>query len=493
MKKFDAVVIGAGPGGYVCAIRLAQLGKKTAIIDRDALGGTCLNWGCIPSKALIHAAHLYETMHGPAKEMGFSYKDLSLDFKKLNEWKNGVVHKLTSGIGGLCKRHGIEVFMGTAEFKSPKQLSVKLNDSKTEETVEFDSVVIATGSESATIPGVTPDGKVIVTSKEALNLPEIPKKMILIGGGVIGLELGSFYSMLGTEVTVLEYMPQLLPGTDLDLVKVVEKKLESRGAKIFTGFKVSGAEVKGKKGIVKGVDSAGKEQSFEGDLVLLSTGRRPFTKFLGLEKTGLKTDAKGFIPVGKSLQTSVPHIYAIGDCTPGPLLAHRASHEALIAACHLAGDKYSIVDYRVIPAAIFTDPEIAGVGLTETEAKAKGIQVKIGKFPFAALGRALANANSDGFCKIIGDAKTDDLLGVHIVGPEAGNLIGEAALAIEMGASVEDLALTVHTHPTFPEALMEAADAYFGHAIHIYQPPTHPKASGGTGGKAPNVAQVGHA
>ena len=487
-KKFDAVVIGAGPGGYVCAIRIAQLGKKVALIDRDNLGGTCLNWGCIPSKALIHAAHLYETMHGPAKEMGFSFKNLEIDFKQLQTWKNSVVQKLTGGIGGLCKRHGIEVFMGTAEFKSPKQIDVSMVDSGKKETLDFDQAVIATGSESATIPGVVIDKKIVVTSKEALNLDSIPKTMVLIGGGVIGLELGSFYSMLGTKVTILEYGNQLLPGTDLDLVKVVEKKLQSREAEIHVGFRVSSAEAKGKKGIVKGKDASGKDQTFEADVVLVSTGRRPFTQHLNIEKAGLKTDAKGFIPVNKSLQTSVPHLYAIGDCTPGMLLAHRASHEALVAASHLAGDKKAVIDYRVIPAAIFTDPEIASVGITEAEAKAKGLQVKVGKFPFAALGRALANANSEGFCKIIGDAKTNDLLGMHIVGPEASNLIAEGALAIEMGASVEDLALTIHTHPTFPEAIMEAADAYFGHAIHIFQP--------GHSAAAPTTSQrtaVGHA
>lgn len=488
-KKFDAVVIGAGPGGYVCAIRLAQLGKKVALIDRDALGGTCLNWGCIPSKALIHAAHLYETLHGDtAKEMGFTFKDLSLDFKKLNTWKNGVVSKLTGGIGGLCKRHGIEVFMGTASFTSPKQLEVTLNDSKKKETVDFDSVVIATGSDSAAIPGVTFDGKQIITSKEALNLPELPKKMILIGGGVIGLELGSFYSMLGTKVTILEYANQLLPGIDVDLVKVVEKKLLGRDVEIYTQFKVSGTEVKGKKAIAKGTDAAGKAQSFEADVVLVSTGRRPFTKFLGLEKTGVQLDAKGFIPVNKSLQTSVPHIYAIGDVTPGPMLAHKASHEALVAAGHLAGDKHSRTDYRVIPGAVFTDPEIATVGISEAEAKAKGLNIKVGKFPFGALGRSLANGNSEGFCKVIGDAKTNDLLGVHVVGPEASNLIAEAALAIEMGASVEDLAMTIHTHPTFPEALMEAAEVYAGHAIHVFQGGHSKSANGST-----NSEKVGHA
>ncbi len=483
-KKFDAVVIGAGPGGYVCAIRLAQLGVKTALIDRDALGGTCLNWGCIPSKALIHAAHLYETIKGPASEMGINVGEVSIDFKKLNTWKNSVVHKLTSGIGGLCKRHGIEVFMGTAEFSSPKTLVVTMNEGGEKETLEFSKAVIASGSESASLPGLKLNGKTIITSKEALNLPEIPKRLVLVGGGVIGLELGSFYSMLGSEVTVLEYAAQLLPGTDIDLVKVVEKSLEHRGAKIFTEFKVASAETKGKGVIVKGQAKDGKELLFEGDICLVSVGRKPFTQYLGIDKAGLKTNERGFVAVNKSLQTQQAHIYAIGDVTTGPALAHRASHEALVAASHIAGDSHAAVDYRVIPAAIFTDPEIASVGVTESEAKAKGLDVKVAKFPFAALGRALANQAPDGFCKIVGDAKTNDLLGVHIVGRDAGNLIAEAALAIEMGASVEDLALTVHTHPTFPEALMEAADAYFGHAIHVYQRPT--KAVG-------EVARSGHA
>jgi len=330
-----------------------------------------------------------------------------------------------------------------------------------------------------------------VTSKEALSLPEIPKKLVLIGGGVIGLELGSFYSMLGSEVTVLEYAPQILPGTDPDVVKVVEKRFKSRGAEIHTNFRVESAKAKGKGAEVKGKDKDGKAVSFNADIVLVSVGRRPFTKFLHPEKTGVAINERGFVPVNKSLQTSVPNIYAIGDVTPGPLLAHRASHEALIAAAHLAGDQHARVDYRVIPAAIFTEPEVASVGLSEEEAKKSKREVKVGKFPLAALGRALSNNASEGFCKIIGDAKTDELLGVHIVGAEASNVIGEAALAIEMGACVEDLALTIHTHPTYPEALMEAADSYYGHAIHIYQPGEAGKKSKSSGGSSSQ--KVSHA
>jgi dihydrolipoamide dehydrogenase len=473
MKKFDAVVIGAGPGGYVCAIRLAQLGKSVALIDKENLGGTCLNVGCIPSKALIHAAHVYETMAHKAKDMGITCSNLKLDMKQLVSWKDSVVQKLTGGIGGLCKRHGIEVFMGTAEFKSAKEIEITMTDSKKKESIQFDKAVIATGSAVSSLPGITIDRKQIVSSTEAISLPEIPKKLVLIGGGYIGMELGSFFSMIGTEVVVLEYAPTILSTVDADMSKMVEKALVGRGGSVHTNFKVEAAESKGKKVLVRGRThgdkSAGEEKTFEADICLVSVGRRPYTDSLSVGKAGVKVDTKGFIPVNRSLQTSVPNIYAIGDVTAGPALAHRASHEAIVAASHLAGDVHAVVDYKVIPAAIFTDPEIASVGITETEAKQKGLDVKIGKFPFAALGRSLANNNSDGFVKLIGDAKTNDLLGMHVVGPDAGNMIAEGALAMEMGASIEDLALTIHTHPTYPEAIMEAADAYFGHAIHVYQ------------------------
>ena len=469
MRKFDAVVVGAGPGGYPAAIRLAQLGKSVALVDKSYLGGTCLNVGCIPSKALIHAGHLYESMAHKAKDMGITCSNLKLDMKALVSWKDSVVQKLTGGVGGLCKRHGIEVFMGTGEFKSSKEIEVTLTEGKKKEILQFDSAIIATGSTVISLPGVTVDGKLIVSSTEALSLTEIPKKLVLIGGGYIGMELGSFFSMIGTEVIVLEYGSQILATVDADMAKPVEKSIIARGGAVHTNFKVEGADVKGNKVFVRGKTSAGEEKTFEADICLMSVGRRPYTESLGLQKAGVKVDAKGFIPVNKSLQTNVTNIYALGDVTNGPALAHRATHESAVAAAHLAGDIHAAVDYKVIPAAIFTDPEIASVGITETEAKQKGLDVKVGKFPFAALGRSLANNNSEGFCKVIGDAKTNDLLGVHIVGPDAGNFIGEAALAIEMGASVEDLALTIHTHPTYPEAIMEASEAYFGHAIHVFQ------------------------
>jgi dihydrolipoamide dehydrogenase len=470
MKKYDAVVIGAGPGGYVCAIRLAQLGKTVALIDRDNLGGTCLNWGCIPSKALIHVAHLFETMTHKAGDMGLSFSDLKVDFKKTQSWKDSVVKKLTDGIGGLCKRHKIDVLMGTASFVSGSELEIKMNEGGKKEKIQFEKAVIATGSASTTLPGIEIDGKQVITSKEALNLPSLPKKLVLIGGGYIGMELGCFYAMMGTEVVVLEYAPQILGGADADIASLVEKAMIKRGASIHTGFKVEGVDKKGKKALVRGKTKENEEKTFEADIVLVSVGRKPYTEALQLERAGVKTSEKGFIPVNASLQTNQRNIYAIGDITEGPALAHRASHEALVAAAHLAGDSHAVIDYKVIPAAVFTDPEVASVGISEREAKEKGLNVKVAKFPFAALGRALANNNSEGFVKLIGDAKTGDLLGMHIVGPDAGNLIAEGALAIEMGASIEDLALTIHTHPTFPEAIMEAADSYYGHAIHVFQP-----------------------
>jgi dihydrolipoamide dehydrogenase len=361
--------------------------------------------------------------------------------------------------------------MGTAEFKSSKDLEVTFTDSKKKETIQFEKAIVATGSAVSSLPGINIDRKQIVSSTEAISLPEIPKKLVLIGGGYIGMELGSFFSMIGTEVIVLEYAPHILSTVDTDLSKMVEKALIGRGGSVHTSFKVEAAETKGKKVLVRGktLGDQPEEKTFEADICLVSVGRRPFTDSLSPGKAGIKLDAKGFITVNRSLQTSAPNIYAIGDVTSGPALAHRASHEALVAASHAAGDVHAVVDYKVIPAAIFTDPEIGSVGITETEAKQKGLDVKVGKFPFAALGRSLANNNADGFVKIIGDAKTNDLLGLHVVGPEAGNLIAEGALAMEMGASVEDLALTIHTHPTYPEAIMEAADAYFGHAIHVFQ------------------------
>lgn len=463
-QQADVVVLGAGPAGYVCAIRLAQLGKKVTVIDRDELGGVCLNRGCIPSKALIYAGSLFEKIqHGSA--IGIEVTGAKVNFPKLIQWKETVVKQLTGGVGGLLKANGCQVIQGDARFTGPKSLEVKSKTGTT--TVQFSQCVIATGSRPAQLPGFEVDQKLILDSTGALNLQQQPKSMLCIGGGYIGLELGSFYAKVGTKVTVVEATPNLLAGVDPELTKVVSKKLEKNGVQISVQTQVKGFKKKSQSVEVTLADAQG-ERKEEFDVVLVTIGRTPNSDQLGLDKAGLKTDAKGFLTVDAQRRTSVPHLYAIGDIAGQPLLAHKGSKEGIVAAEAIAGMK-TAYDVVAMPAVIFTDPEIATVGLTEAEAKAKGLDVKVGKFPMAANGRALSMSEPDGFVKMIGDGKTGRLLGVHIVGVEASNLISEAAVALEMGAHVEDLALTVHPHPTLPETLMEAAEATLGHAIHIYQ------------------------
>lgn len=462
----DVVVLGSGPAGYVSAIRLAQLGKKVTVVDRAEIGGVCLNRGCIPSKALIYAGTMYDKMTHQIGEMGLEIKgEVRVNLPKLIEWKGTVVKKLTGGVAGLLKANGCTVIEGDARFTGPKAMEVKTASGT--QTVTFNQLVIATGSRPAALPGFQVDQKRILDSTGALELQALPKSMLCIGGGYIGLELGTFYAKVGTAVTVVEAGPGLLAGVDPDLSRVVQKHLEKRGVKIQVGTQVKGCKVTA-KGVDVTVAKDGKEQVLSVDVVLVTIGRTPNTDGIGLDKLGVKLDAKGFIPVDPQRRTSVPHVYAIGDAAGQPLLAHKGSKEGLVAAEAIAGKKVAF-DVQAMPAVIFTDPEIATVGLTDAEAKAKGLSVTVGQFPFAANGRALSVGESDGFVKMVGDAKTGRLLGVHIVGPEASNLIAEATLAIEMGAMVEDLALTVHAHPTLPETLMEAAEATLGHAIHIYQ------------------------
>ncbi|MCZ6689898.1 MAG: dihydrolipoyl dehydrogenase [Planctomycetota bacterium] len=463
-RETEVAVIGAGPGGYVAAIRLGQLGKKVTVIDRDALGGVCLNYGCIPSKALIAVGNLLDKIRH-ASEMGIRTGEVEVDFGRLQAWKDSVVKKLTSGVGLLLAKSGVEVMHGEARFVSPHELEITNEGGS--ERLKAASILIATGSRPIEIPGFTIDGESILSSKEALALSEAPKRFCVIGGGVIGLEIGTFYAKLGSELSVIELMPTLLPGTAPDLVRVVARGLKKRGAKILlsAGAKShrkteNGVEVRG--------EQQGKEFSIEADKVLLAVGVRPNSERLGLEEAGVQTDPRGHIVVDERLSTNVPGIHAIGDVTPGPYLAHRASKEGIIAAEAIAGLP-SVLDIKALPAAIFTDPEIATVGIGEEEAKEAGRSVKVGKFPFAASGRALATGESDGFVKVIADAEDGTLLGAQIVGPEASNLIAEAALAIELGASAEDLALTVHAHPTLPESMMEAAEAAVGQAIHMVQ------------------------
>ncbi len=464
IQQTDVVVLGAGPAGYVCAIRLAQLGKRVTVIDRAEVGGVCLNRGCIPSKALIHAGGLYEKM-SHAADMGIEVQGAKLNFPQLMKWKDSVVRKLTGGVAQLLKANGCAFVAGEAKFTGPKSLEVKSSSGTTQYT--FNHCVIATGSRPTALPGFEIDQNQVLDSTGALSLQKIPTSMLCIGGGYIGLELGMFYAKIGTKVTVVEAGSTLLGSVDPDLTQVVAKKLGKLGVPVLLK-----TQVKGHKKTARGVevtlvgDSA--ERKMEFNTVLVTIGRTPNTDQIALDRTGLKVDAKGFIEVDAQRRTSVPHLYAIGDVAGQPLLAHKGSKEGIVAAEAIAGKKTAF-DVVAMPAVIFTDPEIATVGLTVKEAKDKGMDVQVGVFPYAANGRALSVAEPEGMVKMVGDAKTGKLLGVHIVGAEASNLISEAALALEMGAQVEDLALTVHPHPTLPETLMEAAEATLGHAIHIFQ------------------------
>lgn len=476
----DVVVLGAGPAGYVCAIRLAQLGKKVTVVERAEVGGVCLNRGCIPSKALIHAGGVYERLTH-AEDLGIELEGKAkLNLPKLMKWKESVVTKLTSGVAGLLKAHGCQVIAGDAKFTGARSMEVKTASGT--QTVEFTTCVIATGSRPAAIPGIDVDQKRILDSTGALALAQVPKRLLCIGGGYIGLELGTFYSKVGSQVTVVEAAPGLLGGVDPDLARVVQKKLEKKGVAIKLQTKIQSVKAAASGVTAKWAGPDGKTEEGVFDAVLVTVGRVPNTEGLGLEAAGVKCDAKGFIPVDPQRRTNVPSLYAIGDVAGQPLLAHKGSKEGLVAAEAIAGLPAAF-DFVAIPAVIFTDPEVATVGLTEAEARAKGFEPKVGQFPFVANGRALSVGEPEGFVKMIGDARTGRLLGVHIVGVEASNLISEAALALEMGAQVEDLAYTTHPHPTLPETLMEAAEATLGHAIHIFQKKA-PAAHAGNGAQA---------
>lgn len=464
-QQADVIVLGAGPAGYVCAIRLAQLGRKVTVIDRDNVGGVCLNRGCIPSKALIHAGTLYEKIQH-ASAIGIEAQNVKINLGKMIAWKDTVVKKLTGGVGQLLKANGCTLVSGNAKITGPNSLDVESSSGKTSFT--FKNLVVATGSRPMAIPGFEVDHERILDSTSALNQTELPKTVLCIGGGYIGLELGTFYAKIGSKVTVVEAAPQLLGIVDQDLVKVVAKGLQKRGVTVLLNTKCKSSK-KAKDGVEVTFNDGAKDSTQKFDKVLVTVGRTPNSEGLGLEKAGVKLDAKGFISVDPRRATNVPHIFAIGDIAGQPLLAHKGSKEGIVAAEAIAGKK-TIYDVVGMPAVIFTDPEIATVGLSESEAKAKGLEVSVGVFPFGANGRALSVNETDGMVKMIGDKKSGKLLGVHIVGPEASNLIAEATLALEMGAHVEDLALTVHAHPTLPETLMEAAEATLGHAIHIFQP-----------------------
>ncbi|WP_379151905.1 dihydrolipoyl dehydrogenase [Paenibacillus sp. sgz5001063] len=460
--EIDTLVIGAGPGGYVAAIRAAQLGQKVLIVDKSELGGVCLNRGCIPSKALISAAHQFEAaQHGEV--FGVTAENVKVDWSKTQEFKNGVVKRMTTGVTSLMKGNKIEVFSGEAMFISTNE--ARLFNEHESPRYKFNNCIIATGSRPIELKPF-PFGGRILSSTEALDLPEIPKSMIVIGGGYIGAELGQMYSKFGTKVTIIEGLDTVLPGFDKDMTRLVAKNMAKTGIEIVTNAKAESAVQNDKEVTVK-YSVGGESKEVTADYLLVTVGRRPNTDGeLGLDLIGVELDERGLIKVDHQGRTNIPNIYAIGDIVPGLALAHKASYEGKIAAEAISGHK-SVVDYKVIPAVVFTDPECSSVGLTEKEAKDKGFKVKAGKFPFAGNGRAVSLNAPEGFIKIVANSENNLVLGAQIVGIEASNLIAELGLAIEMGATLEDIALTIHAHPTLGEIVMEAAELVEGHPIHV--------------------------
>jgi dihydrolipoamide dehydrogenase len=465
-ETYDLIVIGGGPGGYVAAIRAAQLGLKTACVEkRRTLGGTCLNVGCIPSKALLHNSHLYSEAAHEFKERGIEVGTVKLNLKKLMANKDNIVNDLTKGIEFLFKKNKIDYLQGLGTIEKPGTVVVTNGKKKT--TYETNNIVIATGSDSAPLPGVEVDQKQIVTSTGALSLAKVPKHMAIIGGGVIGLEIGSIWARFGAKITVVEFLDRILPTNDGEVSKQFQRILKKQQFEFRLSTKVIGAK-KTKTGVTLTMVPAagGEEETIKADVVLLSIGRTPYTEGLGLDTVGVETDARGVIQVDKHFQTNIAGIFAIGDCIPGPMLAHKAEDEGVVVAEILAGQSGQI-DYDAIPGIVYTWPEVASVGKTEEQLKESGRAYKAGKFPFMANSRARCNGDTEGFVKLLADADTDEVLGCHIVGPDAGNLIQEIVTVIEFGGSAEDVARTCHGHPTLTEAVKEAALAIAGRPIHV--------------------------
>jgi len=461
MSQYDVIVIGGGPGGYVAAIRCAQLGLKTACVEgRDALGGTCLNVGCIPSKALLHASHqLHEAEHNFEK-MGLIGKPPSVDWDKMQAYKNDVIDGNTKGIEFLFKKNKIDWLKGWGSIPAAGQVTVG------DTTYDTKNIIIASGSVPSALPGIEIDEKIVVTSTGALSLPKTPKKMVVIGAGVIGLELGSVYARLGAEVTVVEYLDVITPGMDGEVQKTFQRILKKQGMNFVMGAAVQKVDkTKTKAKVTYALRKDDSEHTIDADVVLVATGRKPYTDGLGLDALGVTMTERGQIATNAQWQTNIPGIYAIGDAIAGPMLAHKAEDEGMAAAEVIAG-KHGHVNYDVIPGVIYTNPEVANVGKTEEALKAEGRAYKVGKFNFMGNGRAKANFAADGFVKLLADAETDRILGAHIIGPAAGDLIHEICVAMEFGASAEDLALTCHAHPTYSEAVREAAMACGDGAIH---------------------------
>jgi dihydrolipoamide dehydrogenase len=465
---YDVIIIGGGPGGYVAGIRAAQLGLKTACVEkRSSLGGTCLNIGCIPSKALLQSSEKYEEAKHALAVHGVKVDGVALDLPAMMARKDKVVAENTRGVEFLFKKNKVEYVKGAARFIAPNRLAVTPIDGGTARELQAKSIIIATGSDVVALPGVEIDEKTIVSSTGGLSLPAVPKRLVVIGGGYIGLEMGSVWRRLGSEVTVVEFLDRITPGMDTEVAKNLQRVLTKQGFVFRLGTKVVAAK-RGKNEVTLTLEPAqgGPREEIKTDVVLVAVGRRPYTEGLGLETAGVLVDNKGRIKVDDGFATNVKGIYAIGDVIAGPMLAHKASEEGVALAEIIAGQR-SHVNYEAIPAVIYTWPEVASVGRTEEDLTAAGIAYKVGKFPFSANARARANADSEGFVKIIADAKSDRVLGVHIIGPDAGTMIAEAALAMEYGGSAEDIARTCHAHPTLSEAVKEAALAVDGHPLHI--------------------------
>lgn len=459
--ELDTLVVGAGPGGYVAAIRAAQLGQKVAIVDKGNLGGVCLNVGCIPSKALINAAHRYETAKH-SDDFGIKAENVTVDFSKVQEWKASVVKKLTGGVEGLLKGNKVEILRGEAYFVDKN--TVRIMDEKKSQTYTFNHAIIATGSRPIELPAFK-YSKRVLDSTGALNLNEIPAKMVVIGGGYIGTELGTAYANFGTKVTILEGTKEILSGFEKQMSSIVKRRLQKKDVDIVTEAFAKGVE-ETDNGVVVTYESKGETKTVEADYVLVTVGRKPNTDEIGLEQVGIEKTDRGLIKIDKQCRTNIPNIYAIGDIVDGPPLAHKASYEGKIAAEAISGHP-SEIDYLGIPAVVFSDPELASVGLTEQQAKEQGLEVNAAKFPFGANGRALSLGDSDGFLKLVTRKEDGLIVGAQIAGPNASDMIAELGLAIEAGMTAEDVALTIHAHPTLGEITMEAAEVALGNPIHI--------------------------
>ncbi len=467
MSAFDVVIIGSGPGGYVAAIRCAQLGMKTAIIEKySTLGGTCLNVGCIPSKAMLASSHHYEELQHFADHGIEVSGEVKVNLQKMIDRKQAVVDQTSGGVKFLMDKNKVTVFEGVGSFENATTVSVTKADGSVEK-LEAKNVIIATGSKPSSLPFIKIDKERIITSTEALKLPEVPKHLVIIGGGVIGLELGQVYLRLGAQVSVVEFMDRIIPGMDAGLSKELTKVLKKQGMKFYTSHKVQAVDRVGEGVVVKAENAKGEVITLEGDYALVSVGRRPYTDGLNADKAGVKITERGQVEVNDHLQTTASNIYAIGDVVRGAMLAHKAEEEGVMVAEYLAGQKPHI-DYNLIPGVVYTWPEVAAVGKTEEQLKEAGVAYKAGSFPFKALGRARASADNDGFVKILADAKTDEVLGIHMIGARAADLIAEAVTAMEFRASAEDISRMSHAHPTFAEAIKEAAlAATDNRALHV--------------------------